>query len=75
MINNTFVRKIKNDIYLSDDDIRILKKYEIPYTNFNTMKELIFEIETILNNIETEEDLEDLSIKLSEYNYHFRTNK
>ena len=74
-MTNSFVKRIKNDIYLSDDDIRILKKYEIDYQNFLTMKDLLFQIETILNNIEVDEDLEELSLKLSEYNYHFRTNK
>ena len=39
------------------------------------MKELLFKIETILNNEETDFDLEDLSIKLSEYNYYYKTNK
>ena len=74
-MTNSFVKRIKNDIYLSDDDIRILKKYEIDYQSYLTMKDLLFEIETILNNIEVDEDLEELSLKLSEYNYHFRTNK
>lgn len=75
MIENSFVKKIKNDIYLSDDDINILKKYEIDYLTFSNMKELMFLIEDVINNNYVDSDLEDLLIKLSEYNYYFRTNK
>ncbi len=74
-MKSSFTHKIKNDIYLSDDDIKILEKYDIPYDSFSSMKELMFEIETILDEIEPYEDLEELSIKLAEYNYHFKTNK
>lgn len=74
-MDNDFVFKQKKGIYLSNNDISILKKYEIDYMNYSNMKELIFEIENILNNEYTEPDLEELSIKLSEYNYYFDTNK
>ena len=75
MIKNSFVKNIKNDIYLSDDDISILKKYEIEYLNYSSMKELMFHLEDIINNNYVDSDLEELLIKLSEYNYYFRTNK
>ena len=39
------------------------------------MKELLFRIEEVLNNNYTDDDLEELEIKLSEYNYYFHTNK
>lgn len=74
-MDNDFVSKKKKGIYLSNNDISILKKYEIDYMKYSNMKELIFEIENILNNEYTEPDLEELSIKLSEYNYYFDTNK
>ena len=74
-MKNSFVQKIKNDIYLSNDDIRILKKYDIDYEQFLSMKELLFQLENILNNNEDLEDLEALSLKLAEYNYHFKTKK
>lgn len=75
MIENNFTKKIKKDIYLSDNDIKILEKYEIDYLNFSNMKELMFHIEDIINNNYVDFDLEELLIKLSEYNYYFRTNK
>ena len=74
-MENKFVKKIKNDLYLSDSDIEILEKYEIDYLKFKSVKELMFQIETILRNSDVEDDLEDLLIKLSDYNYYFQTNK
>ena len=72
---NDFIKLRKNDIYLSDSDIKVLEKYEINYLNYSNMKELLFDLEEILNNNYVDNDLEELSIKLAEYNYNFRTNK
>lgn len=72
---NDFTNKIKNDIYLSNQDIKVLDKYKIDYLSFSNMKELMFYIEDIINNNYVSDDLEDLLLKLSEYNYYFNTNK
>ena len=72
---NNFLKEVKKDIYLSENDIEILKKYDIDYTKFKNMKELIFYLNSVLNNYEVNDDLEDLLIKMSEYNYYFITNK
>jgi len=74
-MENNFLKHIKNDIYLTDNDISILERYEIDYLNCTNLKELMFIIEDILNNDDTDIDLEDLSLKLSEYNYYYKTNK
>lgn len=74
-MENNFVKVRKEDIYLSDADIKILEKYEIDYNSYSNMQELLFSIEDILNNNYTDSDLEELLIKLSEYNYYFKTNK
>ncbi len=74
-MENNFVKVRKEDIYLSDNDIKILEKYEIDYNSYSNMQELLFSIEDILNNNYTDSDLEELLIKLSEYNYYFKTNK
>ena len=36
---------------------------------------IMFQIETMLRNTDAEDDLEDLLIELSDYNYYFQTNK
>lgn len=74
-MENNFVKVRKEDIYLSDADMKILEKYEIDYNSYSNMQELLFSIEDILNNNYTDSDLEELLIKLSEYNYYFKTNK
>ena len=74
-IENTKLNKIKNNIYLSNEQIEILKRNEIDYLKFNNMSELIFEIEDLLNSGYDSEELEDLSAKLQEINYYNNTNK
>ena len=74
-MENSFTKEVKKNIYLSNDDLKILKKYDINYENFSNMKELMFYIEDYLNNYEAFDDLEDLLIKLNDYNYYFYTNK
>lgn len=66
--------KRENGLLLSDEQINILKKYNIDYLKYNDMSSLIYEIEEILN-IEYYEDLDNLSIELSEFNYYQNTNK
>lgn len=74
-IENTKLNKIKNDIYLSNNDINVLKRYNINYLSFNNTESLIFEIEQILNEGLGDDDLERLSESLQELNYYKNTNK
>lgn len=65
---------IKNNIYLSNEQIDILNKYNFNYKKYNDIGELLFDIENYLNydyNVE----LDDLSQYLSEFNYYHNTNK
>lgn len=64
-----------NGIYLSDNDVQILKKYNINYEKYSSLNSLIFEIEEILNEEIDADDLEQISSKLSELNYYNNTNK
>lgn len=74
-IENTKLNKIKNDIYLSNNQIEILKRYNINYLKYSNISSLIFEIEEILNEGLGDEDLESLSLSLQELNYYNNTNK
>jgi hypothetical protein len=72
------LEKINDNIYLSKRDIEVLKKYNIDYMNVNSINELIYRIEDILNyeyDNPDYEDLEIVSINLSERNYYINTNK
>lgn len=66
--------KRENGLLLSDEQINILKKYDIDYLKYNNISSLIYEIEEILN-MEYYEDLDNLSIELAEFNYYQNTNK
>ena len=72
-MENDFIKEVKKNIYLSNNDLKILNKYNISYENFSNMKELMFYLEEIIDNEYVENDLEELLIKLSEYNYYFYT--
>lgn len=61
----------ENKIYLSSNEIKILDKYDIDYKKYDNLSSLIFD----LNEIVGEDDLEQLAIELSEFNYYNNQNK
>lgn len=71
----SFLKKRENGLLLSDEDIIILKRNGINYLEYNNLKSLLFAIEEILREDSDLIDLEELSIKLGEYNYYNYTNK
>ena len=74
-IEKTKLKKIKNDIYLSDAWIEILERYDIDYRKYNSVSALIFDIEEILNSGGEANELEELSRDIQEFNYYNNTNK
>lgn len=80
LINNMYddknmIKMRGNGIYLSDNQIEVLKRYDIDYKKYSSLNSLIFEIEEILNNDVDANDLEEVSSRLSELNYYNNTNK
>mgnify|MGYP000740720565 FL=1 len=80
LINNVYddknmIKMRGNGIYLSDNQIEVLKRYDIDYKKYISLNSLIFEIEEILNNDVDANDLEEVSSRLSELNYYNNTNK
>ena len=74
-MEKTKLKKIKNDIYLSDAWIEILERYDIDYRKYNSISALIFDIEEILNSGVEANELEELSRDIQEFNYYNNTNK
>ncbi len=70
----SFLKRRENGLMLSDNDIEILKRNEINYLDYSSLEALIFRIQESLEEIEDDE-LENLNIKLGEYNYYNYTNK
>ena len=66
--------KINNNLYLTNSQIEILKRYNIDYLTSNSLRDLMIKIEDILDYDENDE-LENLLNTLSERNYYENTNK
>ncbi len=71
---NISMNKINDRLYLSNNQIDILKRYDIEYKN-KTIEELMFELDEILNDTPDYDDLEKLSLELAEFNYYYNTKK
>ena len=66
------LNKINDNLYLTNKEIEVLKRYDI---NYNTsIEELMFNLEEILNENDYE-DLEEVSNSISEFNYYHNTKK
>lgn len=74
-IEKTRLKARNNNIYLSDNQIEILKRYNIDYQKYNSISSLLFDVEEILNSGMGEDDLEILSNDIQEFNYYNNTNK
>ncbi len=72
--NNKLI-KINNNLYLTNNQIEILKRYNIDYETSNSLRDLMIKIEDILDYEEDIPELVDLLDKLSERNYYEFTNK
>ncbi len=61
----------KNKMFLSNNEVKTLEKYNVNYNNYDSLSSLIFD----LNEIDGDDDLEQLAIELSEFNYYNNQNK
>ena len=73
--DKSMIKMRGNGIYLSDNQIEVLKRYDIDYKKYISLNSLIFEIEERLNEEVDASDLEEVSSRLSELNYYNNTNK
>lgn len=71
--NNKLI-KINNNLYLTNNQIEILKRYNIDFETSNSIRDLMIKIETILD-YEDIEELENLLNTLTERNYYENTKK
>jgi len=69
-----FLKLRENHLMLSDRDIKILEENGLNYLNYKSLSELIFAINQALLYQENDR-LENLSMKLEEYNYYNYINK
>lgn len=65
-----------NGLMLTNREILILDKYKINYKNCKSLKEIIFEVEEILNDMDiVDEELDFIAMSISERDYYQNTNK
>ena len=74
-IDHDFYIKRKNGLTLKDSQIKTLERYRIFYSQYSNISSLLFEIEEVLNEMPEAEDLEAVSIELSELHYYNETKK
>lgn len=70
----TMMKKVNGNLYLSEEQMEILKSYNIDYMKFSSLKDLIHEL---IEEIEENDDdvLENLLDVLSERDYYENYNK
>lgn len=70
----TMMKKVNGNLYLSEEQMEILKSYNIDYMKFSSLKDLIHEL---MEEIEENNDdvLENLLDVLSERDYYENYNK
>lgn len=70
----TMMKKVNGNLYLSEEQMEILKSYNIDYMKFGSLKDLIHEL---MEEIEENDDdvLENLLDVLSERDYYENYNK
>lgn len=70
----TMMKKVNGNLYLSEEQMEILRSYNIDYMKFNNLKDLIHEL---MEEMEENDDdvLENLLDILSERDYYENYNK
>lgn len=67
---------VGNNLMLTNKEIEILSRYKIDYLKCNSLKEILFEVEEILNDMDiVDEELDYISQSISERDYYQNTNK
>ena len=68
-------KEIKKGLFLSDYQIEVLLKYDIDPYKCSCIEDLMFQIDEILEDDDTLDDLDIISREISEFNYYSNTNK
>lgn len=73
--SGSFIEVSKN-VLLTKKEIEVLSRYKVNYQSCSNLKEIIYMIESILDDMDIiDEDLELVSESISERDYYQNTNK
>lgn len=65
-----------NGLMLTNREVEVLDRYNINYKSCTTLKEIIFQIEDLIQDMDiVEDDLDYISGTISERDYYQNTNK
>lgn len=65
-----------NGLMLTNGEISVLKRFDIDYMKCSSLKEVLYNIETILNDDEDDlEELDAVALSIAERDYYQNTNK
>ena len=65
-----------NGLMLTNKEVEVLDRYKINYKKCTSLKELIFEIEDIISDMDiVDEELDYISSSIAERDYYQNTNK
>jgi hypothetical protein len=74
--NSGKLQDIGNGLFLTNREVQVLDQYKINYHNCHSLKEVLFEIEEVLNDMDiVDEELDMVSSSISERDYYQNTNK
>lgn len=74
--NSSKLVQVSSNILLTNREIEVLNRYNINYKSCNSLKEIIFMIEDILDDMDiVDEKLDLISESISERDYYQNTNK
>lgn len=72
--DNLLLKRRENNLLLSDYQVSVLERFGISYNKFNSIRELMFEIENVLDD-DFDEELDLVGSQLSEFIYYNDTKK
>ena len=67
--DNLLLKRRENGLLLSDYQVSVLNRFGILYKNFNSIRDLLFEIENILDD-DFDDELDMIGEQLSEFIYY-----
>lgn len=71
------LQKTKQDLFLTNYEIAVLKKYHIDYDNCKMAKEILQKVENIISDLDEleQEELDQVEMSIAERDYYQNTNK
>ena len=70
------LQEVQKGIFLTNREIEVMDQYKIPFRRCHDLKEILFEIEEVLEDMDiVDEELDYVSSTISERDYYQNTNK